>query len=167
MSTEVHLKFLPSYGISNSMRHGEGIPLVGCGTFESSQSVQDLLSVIALGDVQFLRNDLKPVIGIQGVYCMRESRRVMAHEIPMLISSLGCMFLLMLVLLVLLVLVNLLHRHSESLQKLYLCCDELIHIGIGWRWWQLLTSWFWWLLGPERVFTIWLVRKCNSGVSEE
>jgi hypothetical protein len=47
--------------------------------------------------------------------------------------------LLMLVLLVLLILLYLLHRSSESLQKLYLCCDELLHIGIGWRWWQLLT----------------------------
>jgi hypothetical protein len=139
MRTEVYLEFLPGYGISISMCHGEGIPPIGRGTFESSQSVQDLFSVIALGDVQFLLDDLKLVIGIQRVYCMTESRWVMAHKILMLISSLGCMLLLMLVLLVLLILLNLLHRHSESLQKLHLHCDELIHIGIGWRWWQLLT----------------------------
>jgi hypothetical protein len=64
----------------------------------------------------------------------------MAHEILMLVSSLGCMLLLMRVLLVLLILLNLLHRSSESLQKLHLCCDELFHIGIWWRWWQLLTT---------------------------
>ena len=63
----------------------------------------------------------------------------MAHKIPMLISSLWCLLLLMLVLLVLLILLYLLHGSSESLQKLHLCCDELLHIGIGWRWWQLLT----------------------------
>jgi hypothetical protein len=140
VSMEVHLEFLPNYGISISMCRGEGIPPVGCGTFESSLSIQDLLLVIALGDVQFLPNDLKPIIGIQRVNCMRESRWVMAHEILMLISSLWCLLLMMLVLLVLLILLYLLHRSSESLQKLYLHCDELLHIGIGWRWWQLLTT---------------------------
>jgi hypothetical protein len=93
-----------------------------------------------LGDVQFLPNDLKPVIGMQGVYCMRESRRVMAHKIPVLVSSLWCLLLLMLVLLVLSILLYLLHRSSESLQKLHLRCNELLHIGIGWQWWQLLTT---------------------------
>jgi hypothetical protein len=134
VSTEVHLEFLPGYGINISMCRSEGIPPIGRSTFESSRSVQDLFLVIALGDVQFLPDDLKPVIGIQRVYCMRESKRVMAHEIPMLISSLWCLFLLMLVLLVLLILLYLLHRRSESLQKLHLRCDELLHIGVGWRW---------------------------------
>jgi uncharacterized membrane protein len=64
---------------------------------------------------------------------MRESRRVMAHEIPMLISSLRCLLLLMLVLLVLLIMLYL-------LQKLHQRCNELLHIGIGWWWWQLLTT---------------------------
>ena len=68
---------------------------------------------------------------------MRESSRVMAHKIPVLVSSLWCMLLLMLVLLILL---NLLHRSSESLQMLHLRCDELLHVGIWWRWWQLLTT---------------------------
>jgi hypothetical protein len=139
VSTKVHFEFLLGYDINISMCRGEGIPAVGRNTFESSRSVQDLLSIIALGDVQFLSNDLKPVIDIQGVNCMRKSRRVMAHKIPMLISSLWCLLLLMLVLLVLLILLYLLHRSSESFQKLHLCCDELLHIGIGWRWWQLLT----------------------------
>jgi hypothetical protein len=62
---------------------------------------------------------------------------VMAHEVPVFVSSLGCMLLLTLVLLVLL---NLLHQSSESLQKLHLRCNELFHIGVGWRWWQLLTT---------------------------
>jgi hypothetical protein len=135
VSTEVHLEFLPGYGVSISMCRGEGIPPIGRGTFESSQSVQDLFSVIALGDFQFLPDDLKPIIGIQGVNCMRESRQVMAHLIPMLVSSLWCMLLLMLVLLVLLILLNLLYRSSESLQKLHLRCDELLHVGIWWRRW--------------------------------
>jgi hypothetical protein len=26
------------------------------------------------------------------------------------------------------------------LEKLHLCCDELIHRGIGWWWWKLLTT---------------------------
>jgi hypothetical protein len=67
---------------------------------------------------------------------MRESRQAKAHKIPILVSSLGYILLLLLVLLVLL---NLLHRRSESLQKLHLSCDKLLHIGVRWRWWQLLT----------------------------
>jgi hypothetical protein len=51
VSTEVHLEFLPGYGISIIMCRGEGIPPVGRDTFESSRSVQDLFSVTALGDV--------------------------------------------------------------------------------------------------------------------
>jgi fumarate reductase subunit D len=61
----------------------------------------------------------------------------MAHKIPMLVSSLGCILLL---LLVLLVLFYLLHRGSESLQKKHLSCDKLLHIGVRWRWCQLLTT---------------------------
>jgi hypothetical protein len=143
MSTEVLLKFLPSYGVCVGVCCSEDIPPVGRDAFKPSRSVQDLLPVIALGNVQFLSDDLKPVIGIQGINRMRESRRMVAHEILMLVSSLGCILLLMLVLLVLLVLLillNLLYRSSESLQKLHLRCDELLHVGIWWRWWQLLTT---------------------------
>jgi hypothetical protein len=71
--------------------------------------------VVALGDIQLLSNELEPVIGIQRINRMRERRRVMAHKIPVLISSRGCILLLLLVLLILLVLLNLLHRCSESL----------------------------------------------------
>jgi hypothetical protein len=66
---------------------------------------------------------------------MRESRRVMAHKIPMLVSSRGYILMLLLVLLVLLVLLNLLHRRSESLQKLHLSYEKLLHIWVRWWWW--------------------------------
>jgi hypothetical protein len=51
MSMEVHLELLLGYGISIGVCHGEGIQPIGRGSFESSRSVQDLLSVIAIGDV--------------------------------------------------------------------------------------------------------------------
>jgi hypothetical protein len=140
VSMEVHLEFLPSYGIYVAVCCSEGIPPIGQGTFKSSRSVQDLLSVIALGDVEFLFDNLKPVIGIQGVNRMRESRRVVVHKISVLVSSLWCILLLMLVLLVLLILLNLLYRSSESLQNRHLRCDELLHVGIWWRSWQLLIN---------------------------
>jgi hypothetical protein len=73
MSTEVLLKFLPSYGVCVGVYCSEGIPLVGRGTFKPSRRVKDLLPVIALGNVQFLPNDLKPDIGIPEVNCMREN----------------------------------------------------------------------------------------------
>ena len=135
MSAEVHLELLPGYSIRIGVCCCEGIPPVRRGAFESSGSIYDLLPVITLGDIQFLPNDLEPVIGIQGINRMRESRRVMTHEIQMLVSSLGYILLLLLVLLVLLVLLNLLHRRSESLQKLHLSCDKLLHIGVRWRGW--------------------------------
>jgi hypothetical protein len=71
---------------------------------------------------------------------MRKCRRVMSHEIPVLISGWGCILLLLLMLLILLVLLNLLNSHSESLQNLHLGGDELLHIGIRWWWWYLLTT---------------------------
>ena len=84
--------------------HCEGITPVGRGTLESSRGVQDLLSVVALGDVQLLSNDFEPVIGIQRINRMRECWRVMTHEIPVFISGRGCILLLLrlLILLVLL-----------------------------------------------------------------
>jgi hypothetical protein len=51
-----------------------------------------------LGDIQFLPNDLEPVIGIQRINRMRKSWRVMAHKILMLIPSRGYILLLLLVL---------------------------------------------------------------------
>jgi hypothetical protein len=70
---------------------------------------------------------------------MSERRQVMAHKILVLISSRGCILLLLLVLLILLVLLNLLHKCSETLQKLNLSSDELFHVTVRWWWWYLLT----------------------------
>lgn len=112
MSMEVLLKFLPGYGVWIGVCCSEGIPPVGRGAFKPSRSVQDLFPVIALGNVQFLLDDLKAVISIQGINRMREIRRVVAHGVSVLVSSLGCILLLMLVLLILF---NFLHRSSESL----------------------------------------------------
>jgi hypothetical protein len=64
----------------------------------------------------------------------------MAHKVSMLISSRGCILLLLLVLLILLVLLNLLHRCSETLQKLHLSGNKLFHVRVRWRWWYLLTT---------------------------
>jgi hypothetical protein len=139
MSVEVHLELLPGYGICIGVCRCEGIPPIGCGTLESSRGVQDLLLVIALGDIQLLSNDLEPVIGIQRINHVRESWRVMAHKVPMLISSQGCILLLMLMLLVLLVLLNLLHRCSETLQKMHLSGDKLFHVRVRCRCWYLFT----------------------------
>jgi hypothetical protein len=75
MSVEVHLELLPGYGINIGVCRCEGIPPIGRGFLESSRGIQDLLPVIALGDIHFLPDNLKPVIGIQGVNRMRESRR--------------------------------------------------------------------------------------------
>jgi hypothetical protein len=140
MSTEVLSKLLPRYCIHVGVCRCEGIPPVGRGSLESSRGVQDLLSVVALGDVKLLSNDLEPVIGIQRINRMRKCRRMMTHEVPVLISSRGCILLLLLMLLILLVLLNLLNNRSDSLQNLHLGGDELLHVGIRWWWWYLLTT---------------------------
>jgi hypothetical protein len=139
MSAEVHLELRPSYSIRIGVCRCEGIPPIGRGSLEPSRGVQDLFPVAALGDIRFLSNDLELVIGIQRINRLRERWRVMAHKIPVLISSRGCILLLLLVLLILLILMNLLHRCSETLQKLHLSCDELFHLGVQWWWWYLLT----------------------------
>jgi hypothetical protein len=139
MSVEVRLELLPGYSIRIGVCHYEGIPPIGRGSLESSRGVQDLLPIVALGDIQLLSNDLEPVIGIQRINHVRESWRVMAHKIPVLISSRECILLLLLMLLIQLVLLNLLHRCSETLQKLHLGGDELLHIRVRWWWWYLLT----------------------------
>jgi hypothetical protein len=115
MGAEVLLKFLPSYSIRVGVCRCEGIPPIRRRTLESSRGIQDLLPVIALGDVQLLSNDLELVIGNQRINCMRKYRRVMTHEIPVLISGRGCILLLLLMLLIQLVLLNLLNSCSESL----------------------------------------------------
>jgi hypothetical protein len=115
MSAEVLLELLPSYSICVGMCRCEGIPPVGRGTLESSQGVQDLFSVIALGNIQLLSNDFELVIGIQRINCMGECWRMMTHKIPVLISGQGCILLLLLMLLIQLVLLNLLNSCSESL----------------------------------------------------
>jgi hypothetical protein len=137
MSAEVHLELLLGYSICIGVCRCEGIPPVRRGTLESSRGVQDLLPVIALGDIQFLSDNLKSVIGIQRINRMRESRWMMAHKIPMFISNRGRILLLLLVLLVLL---NLLNICSESLQKLHLSGDKLLHVKVRWWWWYLLTT---------------------------
>ena len=71
---------------------------------------------------------------------MRESWRMMTHKILMLISSRQYILLLLLVLLVLLVLLNLLYICSESLQKLHLSYDKLLHVRVRRWWWYLLTT---------------------------
>jgi hypothetical protein len=139
MSAEVRLELLPGYSICIGMCRCEGIPPIGRGSLESSRGVQDLFPVVALSDVKLLSNDFEPVIGIQRINRMRKCRRVMTHEIPMLISGQGCILLLLLMLLILLVLLNLLNSHSDSLQNLHLGGDELFHVGVRWWWWYLLT----------------------------
>jgi hypothetical protein len=140
MSAEVHLELLPGYSIHIGVCRFEGIPPVRRGTLKSSLGVQDLLPVIALGDIQLLSDNLEPVIGIQRINRVKESWRVMAHKVPMLISSRGCILLLLMVLLILLVLLSLLHKCSESLQKLHLSGDKLFHVRVWWWWWYLLTT---------------------------
>ena len=115
MSAEVCLELLSGYCIRVGVCRCEGIPPIGRSSLESSRGVQDLLPVVALSDVQLLSNDLYPVIGIQRINRMRKCRRVMTHEIPVLISGQGCILLLLLMLLILLVLLNLLNSCSESL----------------------------------------------------
>jgi hypothetical protein len=85
MSVEVHLELRPGYGIRIGVCRCEGIPPNGCETLESSRGVQDLLLVIALGDIQLLFDNLEPVISIQRINRMRESWRVMAHKVPIFI----------------------------------------------------------------------------------
>jgi hypothetical protein len=157
VSTEVLLKFVPSYGVCIRMCCSEGIPPVGHGAFKSSKSIQDLLPIVALCNVQLLSYDLKPVIGIQAINRIKKRWGMMTHKVSMLVPSLECILLLG----ILLVLLDLLHWSSEALEKLHLTAMNCSMVGLGggggncWpaRWLRVF-------LGQGRSFTIWLVRKC-------
>jgi hypothetical protein len=140
VSAEVCLELLPGYCIRVGVCRCEGIPPVGRDSLESSQGVQDLLPIVALGNIQLLSNDFELVIGIQRINRMGECWRVMTHKIPVFVSGRGCILLLLLMLLIQLVLLNLLNSCGESLQKLHLGGDELFHVGVRWWWWYLLTT---------------------------
>jgi hypothetical protein len=140
MSTEVRLELLLGCCIHIGVFRCEGIQPIGRGSLESSRGVQDILPVIALGNIQLLSNDLEPVIGIQRINRMGERWWVMTHKILVFVSSRGCILLLLLMLLIQLVLLNLLNSCSESLQKLHLGGDEQFHVGVQWWWWDLLTT---------------------------
>jgi hypothetical protein len=135
MSMEVLLKFLPSYSVCVHVCRSEGIPPVGRGAFESSRSIQDLLSVVTLRNVQLLSYDLKPFIGIQGINRMRKCMGMMTHKISVLVPSLGCILILG-ILLVLLILLDLLYLSSEALERLHLRGNELLHGWVRWWWWH-------------------------------
>jgi hypothetical protein len=87
VSMEVLMKFLPSYSVSVCMSCSEGIPPIGRGAYESSRGVQDLLSVIALHNVQLISNDLNSIIGMQGINRMRKCRGMMTHKLKSLCLS--------------------------------------------------------------------------------
>jgi hypothetical protein len=100
MSAEVRLELLSGYCICIGVCRCEGIPPIGRGSLESSRGVQDFFLVVALGDVQLLSDNLKPVIGIQRINRMGECWWVMTHKIPVFVSSRGCILLLLLMLLI-------------------------------------------------------------------
>ena len=160
MSMEVLLKFLPSYSVCVHVCRSEGIPPVGRGAFESSRSIQDLLSVVALHNVQLLSYDLKPFISIQGINRMRKCMGMMTHKISVLVPSLGCILMLG-ILLVFLVMLDLLTKVVRPWRScIYVAINySIVRLGGGGgNCWPV--RWFCVCLGPERVFTIWLVRKC-------
>jgi hypothetical protein len=53
------------------------------------ESIQDLLLVVALCDVQILSYDLKLVIGIQWINRMRKCRGMKTYKIYVLVPGLG------------------------------------------------------------------------------
>jgi hypothetical protein len=71
---------------------------------------------------------------------MGECWWVVTYKILVFISGRGCILLLLLMLLIQLVLLNLLNSCRETLQKLHLSGDELLHVGVRWGWWYLLTT---------------------------
>jgi hypothetical protein len=89
VSMEVLLKLLPSYGVCIRVCCSEGITPVGRDAFKASRSIQDLLSGVALCDVQLLFYDLKLVIGIQWINRMRKCRGMKTHKIYVLVPGLG------------------------------------------------------------------------------
>jgi hypothetical protein len=93
MSTEAATEFLPSDVVGIYVSCCVCIPPVRGNFFKPPRCIHDLLMTIALRVIQLLANDLDPVISIQRIGGMREGGWMVAHELSMLVPSLGCILL--------------------------------------------------------------------------
>jgi len=135
---ETSPKLLPSDGVSISVCSNICIPPVRCSSFQYSCSIQDLLTIITMCDVQLLVDDLQPVISIQRIHRVRKCGRMMTHELPVLVPGWlrGMGWLLVLLRL------QVCHGVGEVLDQLHLSSKELLHCWV--RWWLWRLRWWRW-----------------------
>ena len=85
VETEVVPEFLLGDGFRVSMGGEVGLPPgLGCSP-QLAGTIQNLLSIVALGGAQFPLHCAQPVFCIHGVSRMGEGRRVPSHELATLI----------------------------------------------------------------------------------
>jgi hypothetical protein len=59
---------MPGNGVGSSICDGASIPPIRSGTFQAARGIQNLLTIITLGDIQQLVDGLEPIIGIEGIH---------------------------------------------------------------------------------------------------
>jgi hypothetical protein len=65
-------ELLPGDGVGGVMSCGVSIPLICGGSFQSAQSIKNLLPISTLDDVQHLLHRLDPVISLQRIRWVRK-----------------------------------------------------------------------------------------------
>jgi hypothetical protein len=68
VGAETSLKLIPGDGVDICMRNAIRLPPVGCCPIKSVCSKEDLLTIRALGDHEFLLDPLEPIFCVHGVF---------------------------------------------------------------------------------------------------
>jgi hypothetical protein len=66
------LELVPGDGVDVCMRVAVCLPSAGCGPIELVCREEDLLTIRALGDHEFLLDSLEPILCVHGVFVLRE-----------------------------------------------------------------------------------------------
>jgi hypothetical protein len=81
VSAETSLELIPGDGVDVCMRVVVRLPPVGCGPIELVCREDDLLTIRALGDHEFLLDSLEPILCIHGVFGFREGGGASSQEL--------------------------------------------------------------------------------------
>jgi hypothetical protein len=81
VSAESSLELVPGDAVDVCMCVAVRLPPVGCGPIELVCREEDLLTIHALGDHEFLLDSLKPIFCVHGVFGLREGGGVSSQEL--------------------------------------------------------------------------------------
>jgi hypothetical protein len=81
VSAETSLELVPGDGVNVCMGVAVRLPPVGYGPIELVCSKEDLLTICALGDQEFLLGPFEPIFCVHGVFGLREGGGASSQEL--------------------------------------------------------------------------------------